>query len=200
MRLNMSNVKILALSGSTRNGSYNLALLRNAQLLAPKNTVIEIYQGLDKLPFYSEDLDGLRLHVEAKRLREAIASADGVLIATPEYNYSLTAVLKNALDWASRPSGRHAFVNKPSAIIGASASILGTVRAQLHTRDVLHALQADVVSRPEVLVTLAGSKFDQHGRLTDEITKAFLQQLLDGLVAKIESQRILAQMREEEAS
>ncbi len=196
----MSSVKILALSGSTRNGSYNTALLRNAQLLAPKNTVIEIYQGLDKLPFYSEDLDGIGLHAEAKRLREEIASADGVLIATPEYNYSLTAVLKNALDWASRPSGRHVFVNKPAAIIGASASILGTVRAQLHTRDVLHALQADVVSRPEVLVTQAGSKFDQQGRLADETTQTFLRQLLDGLVAKIESRRILSQMSQEAAS
>ncbi|TAN25207.1 MAG: NAD(P)H-dependent oxidoreductase [Actinomycetota bacterium] len=190
----MSNVKILALSGSSRRGSYNTALLQNAQQLAPKNMSIEIYKGLDRLPFYSEDLDGTNLHPEARRLRAEIASADGVLIATPEYNYSLTAILKNALDWASRPSGKHAFVNKPTAIMGASASILGTVRAQLHTRDVLHALQADVLSRPEVLLTQAGSKFDQHGHLTDETATVFLKQLLEGLETKIESQRILTQI------
>lgn len=196
----MSDLKILALSGSSRRGSFNTALLNNAKTLVSPGVSIDIYQGLNDLPFYSEELDGENLHPEARRLRNAIASADGILLAVPEYNFSLTAMLKNSLDWASRPSGKHVFMAKPTAILGASSSLLGTIRAQLHTREILHALQADVVSRPEVLVTQAGHKFNNAGQLTDESTRIFLTQLLDGLVKKIQTRRKMLDDLEQEAS
>ncbi len=196
----MSDLKILALSGSNRRGSFNTALLHNAKTLVSPGVSIDIYQGLNDLPFYSEELDGVKLHPEARRLREAIASADGILLAVPEYNFSLTAMLKNSLDWASRPSGNHVLVAKPTAIVGASSSLLGTIRAQLHTREILHALQADVVSRPEVLVAQASHKFNDAGQLTDESTIIFLTQLLDGLVKKIQTRRKILYSLELESS
>ena len=196
----MHDLKILALSGSNRRGSFNTALLNNAITLVPPGVSIDIYQGLNDLPFYSEELDGDNLHPEARRLREAIAAADGMLLAVPEYNFSLTAMLKNSLDWASRPSGKHVLVAKPTAIIGASSSLLGTIRAQLHTREILHALQADVVSRPEVLVAQASLKFNSSGELTDESTRIFLTQLLDSLVTKIQTRQKILNDLEQEAS
>ncbi len=195
----MTEIQILALSGSTRRGSYNSALLENAAQLAPNDTELIIYEGLNNLPFYSEELDGDSLHPEAKKLRDAIAKADGVLLAVPEYNYSMTALLKNALDWASRPAGRHVFVGKPTAIVGASSSILGTIRAQLHTREVLHALQADTVPRPEVLVTQAASKIVD-GVLVDDTARALLSQVLESLTTKITNQRLLQEAAERKAS
>ena len=196
----MHDLKILALSGSNRRGSFNTALLNNAKTLVPPGVSIDIYQGLNDLPFYSEELDGDNLHPEARRLREAIAAADGMLLAVPEYNFSLTAMLKNSLDWASRPSGKHVLVAKPTAIVGASSSLLGTIRAQLHTREILHALQADVVSRPEVLVAQASLKFNSSGELTDESTRIFLTQLLDSLVTKIQTRQKILNDLEQEAS
>lgn len=181
----MRSYNIIALSGSTRRGSFNTALLKNIQSMAPAEVSIQIYEGLQLLPFYSEELDGEHLHPEAKKLRQALAESDGVLLAVPEYNYSFTALTKNALDWASRPAGKHAFVGKPTALVGASSSLLGTIRAQLHTREVLHALQADVLSRPEVFVAQASSKFDSEGNLTDETTTTLIRQLVDNLITKI---------------
>lgn len=185
----MSKIKLLGLSGSLRNDSYNTAVLKNIKSLLPKEIELEIYQDLDKLPLYSEDLDGVNLHPEAKRLRKAIAESDGVLISSPEHNFSVSAALKNALDWSSRPYGSHPFIGKPTAILGASGGILGTIRAQLHTREILHALEADLVTRPEVLITQAGLKFDANGKLIDDSAKTLILQLVDNLTAKIEKSR-----------
>ncbi|MCL5077031.1 MAG: NAD(P)H-dependent oxidoreductase [Actinobacteria bacterium] len=185
----MSNIKLLGLSGSLRSGSYNTSVLRNVKSLLPQEIELEIYQDLGKLPLYSEDLDGVDLHPEARRLRNAIAESDGVLISSPEHNFSLSAALKNALDWSSRPYGSHPFIGKPTGILGASGGILGTIRAQLHTREILHALEADLVTRPEVLITQAGLKFDTDGRLVDDSAKALILQLIDNLTAKIENVR-----------
>lgn len=182
----MSEIKLLGLSGSLRKGSYNLELLNNIRTLLPLGVTFEIYESVGSLPLYSQDLDGDNLDPEAKKLRDAISNADGVVIASPEHNFSLSAALKNTLDWASRPYAAHPFVGKPTAILGASGGILGTIRAQLHTREILHSLEADVVSRPEVLITEAGKKFDQSGKLTDEFSIQLLAQLLDNLLSKIE--------------
>lgn len=181
----MSKIKLLGLSGSLRNGSYNTAVLRNIKSLLPEEVELEIYPDLDKLPLYSEDLDGVNLHSEAKRLRQAISDSDGVLISSPEHNFSVSAALKNALDWSSRPYGSHPFVGKPTAILGASGGTLGTIRAQLHTREILHALDADLVTRPEVLITQAGLKFDASGNLVDDSAKTLIRQLVSNLAAKI---------------
>lgn len=181
----MSHINILGLSGSHREGSFNTALLANAVSLTPEGVTLTIYEGLEKLPFYLDTLDGINLHPEAERFREAVTKSDGILIASPEHNFSVSAILKNALDWGSRPSGAHGFIGKPTAILGASGGLLGTIRAQLHARDILHSLQADVIARPEVLVTLAAKKFDSNGNLIDEQTKQLIRDLLEALVAKI---------------
>lgn len=183
----MSEIKLLGIPGSLRKGSYNLELLNNIRTLLPLGVSFEIYQGVGKLPLYSQDIDGDNLSPEARKLREAISNADGIVIASPEHNFSLSAVLKNTLDWASRPYAAHPFIGKPTAIMGASGGILGTIRAQLHTREILHSLEADVVSRPEVLITEAGKKFEQDGKLTDEFSIQLITQLLDNLIFKIEN-------------
>lgn len=185
----MSKIKLLGLSGSLRDGSYNTAVLRNIKSLLPPEIELVIYQDLDKLPLYSEDYDGDNLHPEAKRLRKAISDSDGVLISSPEHNFSVSAALKNALDWSSRPYGSHPFIGKPTAILGASGGILGTIRAQLHTREILHALETDLVIRPEVLITQAGNKFDANGKLVDDSAQALILQLVDNLIIKIENAR-----------
>jgi chromate reductase len=171
-------MKIMGMPGSIRAGSFNRALLDAAVELAPEGMTIEPWDGLRDIPHYDAalDRDGERpAPVEA--LKRRIAEADGVLIATPEYNYSLPGVLKNAIDWVSRPGYQSALVGKPVAIIGASGSAVGTARGQMHLRDVMHATLSRVFPHADVLVPAASSKFHD-GRLTDEPTRAFVARFL----------------------
>ena len=138
---------IVALSGGLRKSSTNTALLRVAQQHAPEGVEIEFYDGVGSLPFFDTDLEG-EPPGSIVELREKIATADGVLIATPEYSYSIPGALRNALDWASRPNGQSVLTAKPVALMGASASTFGTVRAQNHLRDVLHSVDSKVVTKP----------------------------------------------------
>jgi chromate reductase len=142
-------IKILAISGALRAASTNTALVRAAQQLAPEGVEIELYDGLRGLPHFDQDLEG-DVPAQVADLRARIEAADGVLISSPEYNYTIPGVLKNALDWASRPYGQSVLTGKPIAIMGASGSGFGTVRAQNHLRDVFHWLDAKVVTKPEV--------------------------------------------------
>jgi chromate reductase len=178
----MSRHLIVGFSGSTASNSYNSKLLRAFGELVPKDVEFQVIQGLENLPFYSPDLEGEKLPEQARRLRATVRSADGLVVASPEYNYSYTALAKNVIDWLSRPHGTHPLVGKAVAVIGASQGLLGTVRAQLHLRDVLHATQSDVRSRPEVFVTQAASKFDASGRLTDAPTRELLAALVDAFM------------------
>jgi chromate reductase len=177
----MSVVTILGISGSLRKASFNSAALRAAKELAPEGVALTIHEGLRDIPPYDDDLragEGYPAAVQA--FRAAIKAADAVLIATPEYNYSISGVLKNAIDWASRPP-EQPFDGKPIAIMGASGGMLGTARAQYDLRKMFVFLNGHVLNKPEVMIAQAASKFDAEGRLTDETTRGLIAQQLAAL-------------------
>jgi chromate reductase len=159
-------MRILALSGSLRRDSHNRALLRAAADHLPPGVSLELWDRLGTLPLYDEDLDVEPAPAAVAELRAALASADAVLIATPEYNSSIPGVLKNALDWASRPFPGNALRGKPAAVVGASTGLFGAVWAQAETRKVLKAIGADVLEA-ELPVGLAHDAFAEHGGLAD---------------------------------
>lgn len=173
-------IRVLGFAGSLRRGSYNRALLRAAAELAPEDVRVEIFE-LDGIPLYNMDVEQQGLPEAVVAFKRAIREADAVLIATPEHNWSFPGVLKNALDWAARPSGDNPFRGKPVAVVGATTGQWGTLRAQLHLRQVLAYLETHPLSRPEVLVTQAREKFDADGRLVDEGTRTRLRELLVAL-------------------
>ena len=176
-----SVISILGFGGSLRKGSYNRALLTEAMDLTPKDSKIEIFE-LEGIPLFNQDQE----HSPPERVKEfkgKIKAADAILIATPEANYSIPGVLKNAIDWASRPYGDNAFEGKPVAIMSASIGMLGGARAQYHLRQSFVFLDMHPVNSPEVFVTMAGQKFNEHGRLTDEKAKELIKELLEALVA-----------------
>lgn len=170
---------VLAISGSLRRGSYNTALLRAAVDIAPGSMKIDIYP-IGDLPLFDADLEAAGSPASVTRFRSAVADADALLLATPEYNFSTTAALKNAIDWASR-GGMDAPLNfKPTAILGAGGRF-GTLRAQLHLREILSHNQVVLVARPQVQVSGARDKFDSELKLTDERTIDQLTRLLAAL-------------------
>ena len=173
-------VTILGFAGSLRKNSYNKALLHAAMGLLPKDVKLEIFD-LEGIPPFNQDLE-TRMPKIVKEFKAKIKTADAILIATPEYNYSMPGVLKNAIDWASRPYGDNAFEGKPVAIMSASPGMLGGARAQYHLRQVLVSLNMHPLNRPEVLVSSADEKIDDKGRVTDEKTKEKIRELLGNLV------------------
>jgi len=177
----MSQFKICAMSGSLRKNSFNTAALRAAQELAPAGVTVEI-ADLSDIPLYDEDLRHEGSFPEpVMRLRAQIAAADGILFASPEYNYSVTGVLKNAIDWASRPANQP-FDGKAYAILGAAGGILGTSRGQWHLRQIMVGCNAWGVNNPQVYIGGAAQKFDAEGRFTDEPGRVLIGQLLEALV------------------
>lgn len=173
--------KVLGIAGSLRKGSYNRAALRAAQQLAPEGVDIEIFD-LDGIPPFSED-DEQQPPARVTELKSKVRSADAVLFVTPEYNYSVPGVLKNAIDWASRPYGDSAWEGKPVAVMGASPGLFGTARAQYHLRQIFVFLNMYPVNRPEVMIGTAAQRFDENGNLTDEKTKKQIRMLLQNLAA-----------------
>lgn len=167
--------KIVGISGSLREGSYNSALLRAGAALAPKGVSVEI-AGIGDIPLYNEDVKQQGFPAAVEELASAIRAADGVWIATPEYNYSIPGVLKNAIDWVSRVENQP-FAGKPVAIMGASLGRLGTARSQYHLRQVMVFVDAIVMNKPEVFVGGAKDLFEE-GELTDETTRDFLDKQL----------------------
>lgn len=176
-------LRILGLSGSLRRGSHNTNLLRAAAALLPPGVELDVYDGLRDLPPYDADVDLEPSDPAVTRLREAIAGADGVLIATPEFNGSLPGVLKNALDWSSRPFPDNALRGKPVAVIGASTGLFGAVWAQAETRKVLGVIGADVIDR-ELPVGQADAAFGDAGELLDDGQRALLVDLVGVLAAR----------------
>ncbi len=174
-------LNIIGFAGSLRTGSYNRALLRVAADLVPKDTKLEIFDLEGILPF-NQDLEK-SMPEKVKEFKTKIKSADAILIATPEYNYSIPGVIKNAIDWASRPPGDNSFKDKPVALMSASTGMLGGARAQYQLRQVFVTLNMYPLNRPEVFVTFANQKFDEKGNLTDEKAKEFIKALLEALVA-----------------
>lgn len=177
----VSNLKVLGIAGSLRKASYNRALLRAAQELAPEGMTIEIYEGIGDIPLYNGDVEAQGFPEPVERFKKAIREADALFVVTPEYNWGVPGVLKNAIDWASRPSKDAVFKGKPLALTGASMGMAGTLRSQIALRQTFLALSALLVQGPEVLVARAQEKFDEAGHLTDETTRKMVRQLLEAL-------------------
>jgi chromate reductase len=172
-------MNILGISGSLRAASYNTAALRAAQELAPKGVTIEIAE-ISEIPLYNDDEKVKDIPASVTALQAKIKNADAVLVATPEYNYSVPGVLKNAIDWLSRTE-QQPFAGKPLAIIGASPGVIGTARAQYDLRKIFVCLDARVMNKPEVMIGSAHTKFDASGKLTDEDTRKFLSKTIVAL-------------------
>ncbi|MEV1144784.1 NADPH-dependent FMN reductase [Micromonospora sp. NPDC049799] len=192
----MSDFSILAISGSLRDASFNTALIRAAQRVAPESLTIEQYDNLGAIPAFNQDIEA-EPPAPVVDLREKIAAADALLIATPEYNYGVPGVLKNALDWASRPtfpvtSWVSPLAHKPVAIMGAAPTGMGTVRAQLQLRQLFLWTDSAVLSKPEVIVTNAHEKLTIDGEIKDETTEALLRGLLDALANRIRIAQLAA--------
>ena len=177
----MSNpVRILGIAGSLRRGSYNRAALHAAVQLVPQNAALEVFE-LDGIPGFNQD-EEQNPPAKVAELKQHVRNADAIVIVTPEYNYSVPGVLKNAIDWASRPYGDSAWNGKPVAIMGASIGTFGTARAQYHLRQSFVFLNMFPINQPEVMIGNAAQRFDAHGNLTDETTKNLIRQLLQNLV------------------
>ena len=172
-------LKILGIAGSLRKKSYNRAALRAAQELAPEGAVIETFE-LDGIPPYNDD------HLAnppaiVTEFKARIHAADAILFVSPEYNYSIPGVLKNAIDWASRPYGQSAWTFKPVGVMGAATGILGTARMQYHLRQCFVFLNMYPLNQPEVMITQAANRFDEHGNLVDEPTRDLIRKFLQAL-------------------
>jgi chromate reductase, NAD(P)H dehydrogenase (quinone) len=174
-------VRILGFAGSLRRASFNKALLRLALDLAPDDAEIEAFD-LEGIPPFNQDLEN-DPPPKVREFKTKIREADALLIVTPEHNYSIPGVLKNALDWASRPYAGHPFDGKPVALMGASPGMLGTSRAQYHLRQCCVFLNMHPVNQPEVMVPYVEDKIDVAGRITDEKTRQKVTALLAALVA-----------------
>jgi chromate reductase, NAD(P)H dehydrogenase (quinone) len=174
-------VRILGIAGSLRGGSYNRSLLRAARELLPAGVELTEFD-IATLPFYDGDVEAAGDPEAVTRLKQAIHEADALLVATPEYNRGVPGVLKNAVDWASRPPLGSPLTGKPVAIMGASTGRGGTARAQEQLRAALEFSRASVLEQPEVLVPEAFMRFDEHGELVDGGIRAELAELIDTLV------------------
>jgi chromate reductase len=175
-------LRVLSLCGSLREGSFNRLALRATEALAPAGMQFDTFADLGRLPLFNQDEEKDPSPVLAD-FKRRIRAADAVLIATPEYNYSIPGVLKNAIDCASRPYGDSAWDGKPVAILGASVGAIGTARAQYHLRQCFVFLNMYAVNQPEVMIGNAPQRFDAAGALTDETTKKLLRALLESLAS-----------------
>ncbi len=176
-------LRILGISGSLRTGSFNTRLLHIANEMLPEGMSMEIF-SLANIPLYNEDVRAKSYPAEVEAFRSALKGVDGVLFACPEYNYSVTGVLKNAIDWASRPevgqppTAPHALFNKPAAVMGVGG-LAGTARAQLHLRQIAVFLNMHILIKPEVVINNRSKPaFDEHGNLVDDMSKQFLGEML----------------------
>lgn len=173
-------IRILGIAGSLRRESYNRAALRAATQLVPEGATIEIFE-IDGLPGFNQD-DEQNPPAKIVELKKLIREVDAILFVTPEYNYSVPGVLKNAIDWASRPYGDNAWNGKPAAIMGASIGAIATARAQYHLRQMMVFLNMFPLNQPEVMIGNAQDRFDSQGNLTDDVTKDLIRQLLQNLI------------------
>jgi len=173
----MGDYHVIGIAGSLRRASYNRALLRAAVELAPATLTIEVHE-ITNIPLYDQDVEDAGVPTAVTALREAVRAADALLIATPEYNHGVPGVLKNTIDWLSRPPRGSALSGKPVGLIGASPGVTGTARSQTQLRQAFVFTNSYAMPQPEVLVGRAHEKFDAEGRLTDDATRKFLGQFL----------------------
>jgi len=173
-------IRILGIAGSLRRESFNRAALRAAGTLLPEGATLDIFV-LDGIPGFNQDEEQTPPE-KVIDLKRRIRDADAILIVTPEYNYSIPGVLKNAIDWASRPYGDSAWNGKPAAIMGASIGNIATARAQYHLRQIFVFLNVFPINQPEVMIGNAAERFDAQGNLTDNDTKEHIRKALQSLV------------------
>jgi chromate reductase len=169
----MSSLRFLGISGSLRRASLNRALLHAVGETLPAEASLTLYEGMGDLPHFNSDIAAEPEVVTAWKAQ--IAAADGLIFAVPEYNYSVPGVMKNAIDWATRPPPTSPLRGKPIGIIGAAAGISGSMRAQYHLRQIMVYTNSPVMSQPEVIIPLAKDRFDEQGRLVDESTRVLLR-------------------------
>ena len=169
-------VRILGISGSSRKGSYNTALLEAAKELAPESVLIETYD-ISNLPLYNQDLEA-KMPPQVTEFKSKVKQADAILFAAPEHNYTITAVLKNAIEWGNRPPNDNSWDSKPAAIMSASSGPRGGARAQLHLRQIMVDLNMHPINRPQLLIANEDGKFDVNMKLTDLQMRETLRNLL----------------------
>lgn len=174
------SIQILGFAGSLRRESFNRSALRAAQQLVPEGATLEIFE-LDGIPAFNQD-EEKNPPAQVVQFKKRIRAADALLIVTPEYNHSIPGVLKNAIDWASRPYGEGAWSGKPAAMMGASIGAFGTVHAQNHLRQILSTLNVFLLNQPAVMIGNAAERFDAEGNLIDDATKDYIRKLLQHLV------------------
>src|SRR6202166_5476593 len=176
-----SSIRLIGISGSLRRDSYCTAILRTLRDQLPEQVTLDIFE-LTRIPLYNQNDEAENFPSSVQTFKDAVARCDGVVIASPEYNYGMPGVLKNALDWASRPIGDSAWSGKPAAIMGASHGAIGTARAQYHLRQILVALNLFTLNQPEVVIADAARRFDENGNLIHEPTKQLIRALLKNLL------------------
>lgn len=179
-RAEYTTLRLLGISGSARRGSFNTALLKAAAELVPSGVVLEVFD-ISVLPLFNQDLEAI-LPEPVVRFKEAVRGADGILFATPEHNYSVTALLKNAIEWGSRPEIDNSWDGKPAAIMSASTSLRGGARSQMALRQILVDVNVYAMNQPQLMVAKAEEKFDDNSRLTDEKLRGRLRDLVLALV------------------
>jgi chromate reductase, NAD(P)H dehydrogenase (quinone) len=177
---------VLAVAGSLRRDSINLALLRAAAQLAPACLAVTVFDRLATVPLFNEDVEARGLPPGVKAFRDEVAAADGLLISTPEYNHSMPGVLKNAIDWLSRPAPDTVLVGKPVAVVGATTGYWGTRLAQAALRQVLFSTQSLVLQRPGFSARNARDLFDADGQLIDVATTEALRSVMQDFSAWID--------------
>ena len=177
----MPDFSILGIPGSLRKASFNRHALVAAQALLPAGAILEIFD-LEGIPPFNQDHEK-EPPARVAEMKAKVRAADAILFATPEYNYSIPGVLKNAIDWASRPYGDSAWQGKPVAVMGASAGLLGSARAQYHLRQCFVFLNMYPVNQPEVMIGGSAQRFNERGELTDETSKELIRKLLAELMA-----------------
>jgi chromate reductase, NAD(P)H dehydrogenase (quinone) len=182
----MAGVALLGICGSMRKASYNRRLLAAIGELLPSGTHYAEHDGLDALPIFNSDLEDPPV---VTALKDAIARADGVIFAVPEYNYSIPGGLKNAIDWVSRPPATSPMRGKPIGLVGAATGMSGTIRAQTHMRQMLVYSDSPCLLQPEVLIARAHERFDKAGHLADESTRDLLARFGAAMVAFVERHR-----------
>lgn len=177
--MSQKTIKVLAISGSLRKSSLNTALIKHIRKISPGHISIEIFD-LNPIPLFNEDVRLAKVPDAVVELKKKISEADALLFASPEYNFSISGVLKNAIDWASRPPKESPFNEKPMAIVSAAGG-LGGARAQLHLRQIAVYLNIHALNKPEVLIPRAWEKFDENGNLIDQAIEKRILELLDSL-------------------